>query len=33
VKLLEEFVGTKPDRFLKPVAVRRIEELRKKYGI
>jgi len=30
VKLLEEFVATKPDRFLKSVAIRRIEELRKK---
>jgi hypothetical protein len=33
VKLLEEFVATRPDRFLKSVAVRRIEELRKKNSI
>jgi hypothetical protein len=33
VRLLEEFVATKPGRFLQSVAVRRIEELRKKSSI
>ena len=33
VKILEEFLATEPNKFPKSIAVRQIEELRKKYGI